>query len=63
MSACVCVVMNWQGAEGFLFQHQQADESLGPNSLEAELALFFFFLYFPPFHYTPTLYHTHKHKN
>lgn len=35
----VCVVVQWQGAEGSLFQHQQADESLGPNSLEAELAL------------------------
>lgn len=35
----VCVVVQWQGAEGSQFQHQQADESLGPNSLEAELAL------------------------
>ena len=36
---CVYVVAQWQGAEGSLFQHQQADESLGPNSPEAELAL------------------------
>ena len=28
-----------KGQEVSLFQHQQADESLGPNSLEAELAL------------------------
>ncbi len=40
----VCVVIQWQGAEGSLFQHQQADESLGPNSLEAELALLLSFL-------------------
>lgn len=32
------------GAEGSLFQHQQADESSWPNSLEAELALLLFFL-------------------
>lgn len=28
-----------KGAEGSRFQDQQADESLGPNSLEAKLAL------------------------
>lgn len=38
---CVCLCVCWKGAEGSLFQHQQADESLGPNSLEAELALLF----------------------
>lgn len=36
---CQCVWWLWQGAEGSLFQHQQADERLGPNSLKAELAL------------------------
>lgn len=48
MSVSVClVVVQWQGAEGSPFQHQQADERLGPNSLKAELALllsFFLFL-------------------
>lgn len=39
LCVCACVFVQWQGAEGSLFQHQQADESLGPNSLEAELAL------------------------
>lgn len=37
----MCVFIQWQGAEGSPFQHQQADESLGPNSLEAKLALLF----------------------
>lgn len=50
--ARVCVVTNWQGAEGFPFQHQQADESLGPNSLEAELALLLSIFYSSP----PTLF-------
>lgn len=53
---CVCVVVQWQGAEGSLFQHQQADESLGPNSLEAELALLLS-LFLPLF---LSLIHTHK---
>lgn len=39
LCVCVHVCIYWQGAEGSRFQHQQADESLGPNSLEAELAL------------------------
>lgn len=39
----VYLCVQWHGAEGSLFQHQQADESLGPNSLEAELALLLFF--------------------
>lgn len=39
---CAHTHIQWQGAEGSPFQHQQADESLGPNSLKAELALLFF---------------------
>lgn len=34
--------MQWHGSGGSSFQHQQADKSLGPNSLEAELALLLF---------------------
>lgn len=37
MCLSVCTVV--RGKRIPLFQHQQADESLGPNSLEAELAL------------------------
>lgn len=42
---CAHTHIQWQGAEGSPFQHQQADESLGPNSLKAELALL---LFLPP---------------
>lgn len=44
--------IQWQGAEGSPLQHQQADESLGPNSLEAELALLLFFRLFLPFFFS-----------
>lgn len=44
---CLCMYahthIQWRGAEGSSFQHQQVDKSLGPNSLEAELALLLFF--------------------
>lgn len=48
------LVVQWQGAEGSPFQHQQADESLGPNSLKAKLALLLSLLsvslFLPPRH-------------
>lgn len=50
---CMCVIIKWRGAEGFLFQHQQADESLGPNGPKAKLALLLFLL-------TICLSHTNK---
>lgn len=53
MTVCLCMCAQthtqWQGAEGSALQHQQADKSLGPNSLKAELALLLFFSLFLPF--------------
>lgn len=47
IAVCLCMCaythIQWQRAEGAALQHQQADKSLGPNSLKAELALLLFF--------------------